>query len=252
MPYTVKLNKLQKECTKLLCLRLNERWPCMLFHSMCFSKCSDWLVVHLHFNTLCVLCTVKANEQRKREQKPITKKPAEFHNQFVLLTMVYTITKEEKNRIQNVKFHRLLAFRPGPHVAGYFRKRRLFSPNTTTENAGFKTRSPGWRVENFKNGDSSYSCGRVKTEVFKCDDVMPRFKARSSAHAIRKRYVWTQSFLNTEKKTSVFENTLLRVDGQIRFKKATCGRRSFLNTEENISVFENTRLRVDEALILNN
>ena len=98
----------------------------------------------------------------------------------------------------------------------------------------------------FENGASSYSCGRAKTEVFKYDDVMPRFKARSSAHTIRKRYVWTQIFLNTEKKISVFENTRLRVDSQIRFKIAMCGRRYFLNTEEKLSVFENTRLRVDE------
>ena len=39
-------------------------------------------------------------------------------------------------------------------------------------------------------------------------------------------------FLNTEKNTSVFENTRLPVDGQIRFKNATCGRRLFLNTEK--------------------
>ena len=32
-------------------------------------------------------------------------------------------------------------------------------------------------------------------EVFKYDDVIPRFKARSSAHTIRKRYVWTPIFL---------------------------------------------------------
>lgn len=30
---------------------------------------------------------------------------------------------------------------------------------------------------------------------------------------IRKRYVWTQIFLNTEKEISVFENTRQRVDG---------------------------------------
>ena len=46
----------------------------------------------------------------------------------------------------------------------------------------------------FENGDLSYSCGRAKTEVFKYDDVMPRFGARSSAHTIRKRYVWMQIF----------------------------------------------------------
>ena len=42
------------------------------------------------------------------------------------------------------------------HLAGYFRNRRLFSPNTAavhtylafsgTENEGFQVRSPGWRV----------------------------------------------------------------------------------------------------------
>ena len=67
---------------------------------------------------------------------------------------------------------------------------------------------------------------------------MPRFKARSSAHMIRKRYVCTQVFFRYG-------------DKNIRFRKcpATRGRSfSFLNTEEKISVFENTRLRVYEAL----
>ena len=92
-------------------------------------------------------------------------------------------------------------------------------------------------MDTFENGDVSYSCGRAKTEVFKYDEVMPGFRARSSAHTIRKRFVWTQTFLYTEKKLSVFVNTLLRVDNQIRFKNATrphvafsnrmCGRTSF-------------------------
>ena len=64
-------------------------------------------------------------------------------------------------------------------------------------------------------------------EVFKYDDVMPRFKARSSPHTIRKGYVWPQIFWKNAKKNTVFENTRLRVDGQIRFKNATCGRRFF-------------------------
>ena len=76
---------------------------------------------------------------------------------------------------------------------------------------------------------------------------MSRFNAHSSAHSIRKRYVWTQMFLNTEKITSVFENTRLRVDSQIRFNNATCGYSLFLNTEEKISIFDNPRLRVDKA-----
>ena len=79
-------------------------------------------------------------------------------------------------------------------------------------------------MEIFEKRDPSYSRGRAKTEVFKYDDVMPRFKARSSAHTTRKRYVWTQIFLNTEKNISVFEKNRLRVDGQIRSKIATCRR----------------------------
>ena len=39
-------------------------------------------------------------------------------------------------------------------------------------------------------------------------------------------------FKYEEKKPSVFENSRLRVDGQIRFKNATCGRRFFLKAEE--------------------
>ena len=49
-------------------------------------------------------------------------------------------------------------------------------------------------MESFEYDYSSHSCGRAKTEIFKYDDVMPRFKARSSTHTIRKRYVSTQIF----------------------------------------------------------
>ena len=70
-----------------------------------------------------------------------------------------------------------------PDVTGVFGARKRRFSNTLS------------RVESFENRDSSYSCGRAKTEVFKYDDVMHRFKARSSAHTIRKRYVWTQIFL---------------------------------------------------------
>ena len=51
--------------------------------------------------------------------------------------------------------------------------------------------APKWRfsdtlsiLEIFENGDSSYLCGRVKTVFFNYDDIMPRFKAHSSAHMI--------------------------------------------------------------------
>ena len=62
-------------------------------------------------------------------------------------------------------------------------------------------------VETFENRDVSYSCGRAKTEVFKYDDALPRFRARSSVHTIRKRFVWAQ------------------IEEIIRFRKypATCG-----------------------------
>ena len=66
------------------------------------------------------------------------------------------------------------------------------------------------RVESFENRDSSYLCGQAKMEAFKYNVVMPRFKARSSTHMI-----------------VVFENTLLFVNGQIRFKNAMCGCRFF-------------------------
>ena len=75
-------------------------------------------------------------------------------------------------------------------------------------------------MERFENEDSSYSCGRARTEVFKYNDFdfMPRFKARSSAHMIRKRYVCTQVFfLDVETKISVFENARLRVDAVFLF-----------------------------------
>ena len=87
-------------------------------------------------------------------------------------------------------------------------------------------------MESFEIGDVSYSCGRAKTEVFKYVDVIPRFKAWSIAHTIRKRfrkYPATCGWSNTIQIT-------LRVDADF-----------FLNTEEKISVCENTRLRVDEA-----
>ena len=49
------------------------------------------------------------------------------------------------------------------HVTGVFGQRKRRFTNTLS------------RVESFENGDSSYSSGRAKTEVFKYDDVMPRF-----------------------------------------------------------------------------
>ena len=67
-----------------------------------------------------------------------------------------------------------------------------------------------WRV--LKTEIHRIRVDRLKTEVFKYDDVMPKLKAHFSAHTIQKRYVWTQIFLNTEQKISVLENGRLRVD----------------------------------------
>ena len=99
-------------------------------------------------------------------------------------------------------------------------------------------------MESFENGDSSYSCGRAKTEAFKYDDVIPRLKARSSTHTIRKRYVWTQSFLNTEKKNPPFSK-LPGYVWTVKYDSKTL--HVIKNTEVKNFVFENTRLRVDET-----
>ena len=96
-----------------------------------------------------------------------------------------------------------------PHVTGVFGHRKRNFSNTLS------------RVESFEIGDVSYSCGRAKTEVFKYVDVIPRFKAWSIAHTIRKRfrkypatcgwsntiqkrYVWTQIFFLIRRKKSPF------------------------------------------------
>ena len=104
------------------------------------------------------------------------------------------------------------------HVTGVFGHRKRRFSNTLS------------RVESFENGDSSYSCGRVKTEVFKYDDVMSRIKARCSLfrkYDLKTLGVETDFFQCGGKKTSVFENTRLRVGCQIQFKNPKCGRRFF-------------------------
>ena len=58
------------------------------------------------------------------------------------------------------------------------------------------------RAQMFNNAHALW----VKSSVFKS------YTCRRS-NTIRKRYVWTQIFLNTEKGISVFENTRQRVDG---------------------------------------
>ena len=56
-------------------------------------------------------------------------------------------------------------------------------------------------METFENADSSYSCGRgrAKTEVFKYDDVMHRFRL-ALPHIRNATCARAQIFLNTEKK----------------------------------------------------
>ena len=103
-------------------------------------------------------------------------------------------------------------------------------------------------METFENRDVSYSCGRAKTEVFKHDDVMPRFKARSSAHTIRKRHVWTQIFLKYGEKSLRFRKYPVTCGMSNTIQKCYVWTQIFLNKEEKIAVFENTRLHVDEAL----
>ena len=82
-------------------------------------------------------------------------------------------------------------------------------------------------METFENGDVPYSCGRAKTEVFKQDEVIPRFRARFSAHTILKRFVWAQIFFKYGGKnypflkipgyvwTIKYDSKTLRVDADI-------------------------------------
>lgn len=60
----------------------------IVFCFTCEPKCFYWLAVHMHYKTFCVLCTVKANEQRIQRTKTYNKELAEFHNQFPPTTMV--------------------------------------------------------------------------------------------------------------------------------------------------------------------
>ena len=73
--------------TKLLCFMLNKPWPCTLFCSTCEPECFYWfIVVHMHFNNFCVLCSVNAKKKDVRT-KTYNKKAGEFRNQFVLVNV---------------------------------------------------------------------------------------------------------------------------------------------------------------------
>ena len=113
-----------------------------------------------------------------------------------------------------------------------------------------KTKTPStrsrvlWKTDTF----SSEHGYRTKGQKRRFSNTMTSCLGFSSAHTIRKRFVWTQIFLNTKEKTFVFENTrlyvwmvkydskTLRVDADffkkggknLRFRKypSTCGRGS--------------------------
>ena len=109
-----------------------------------------------------------------------------------ILTVLPSETPSTRSRVfsKTEMFFSEYSYRP--YVTSVFRHRKRRFSNTLSG------------VEIFENGDVSYSCGRAKTDVFKYDDIIPRFKARSSAHTIQKRYVWTQIFLITEENVFVF------------------------------------------------
>ena len=44
-----------------------------------------WIVVHMDLNTLCVLCRVRASEQKKSRTKTCNKETGRFHKQLTLL-----------------------------------------------------------------------------------------------------------------------------------------------------------------------
>ena len=104
--------------------------------------------------------------------------------------------------------------------------------------------APSTRNRKFSKTETFFS--EYITEVFKYDDVIPSFKARSSAHTIRKRYVWTQIFFNTEKHLRFRKYPGYVWMVKYGSKTLHVGADFFLNTEGK----ENTRLRVDEAFSL--
>ena len=89
----MKLSKLQKECTKLLQTFSVGSWTkcdpadCFVLENV-LAQLFLLAELHLHFNTFCVLCTVKANEQNRQRTKTYNKKTGEFGNQFVLLIVL--------------------------------------------------------------------------------------------------------------------------------------------------------------------
>ena len=63
-------------------------------------------------------------------------------------------------------------------------------------------------MKSFVNGDSLYSCGWAKTEVFKYDNVMPRFNARSVPHMWFENATSGRRFLKYGEKNLRFQKYL--------------------------------------------
>ena len=102
-------------------------------------------------------------------------------------------------------------------------------------------------MEIFENGDSSYSRGRAKTEVFKYDDVMPGFKL-ALPHIRFENVMCGRRFFKYEKKSLCFRKYPATCGWSNTIQKRYVWTQIFLNTGEKISILENTRPRVGEAL----
>ena len=156
---------------------------------------------------MCVCLSLKLKPLHARRTNNIASCTIPFRWLCAVATFFQQVSQRRFRTFctKNCSVEHRLKFRSRPHVAGVFGHLKQRFSNTLS------------RVEIFENVDLSYSYVRAKTKVFNYDDVMPRIWAYSCAHTIRNRFVWTQIFLNTEEKVSVFENTRLR----------TCERRFF-------------------------
>ena len=141
------------------------------------------------------------------------------------------------------------SLRPCPHVSGYFGKRIFFIRFGLASTRRRRFQSPKRifsktlsRVDLFENTVFLLSCGRVKTKLFENADVTasiynPSEHALGSLGITRGHFVylflefechsvfvwtgifsktllvWTQIFFYTDKKSCVFKNIRIRVDG---------------------------------------
>ena len=96
-------------------IKLNELWPCTLRFSLwaqmlCQPKCFYWLLVRMHFNSFCVSCRVKANEQRKWKTKTYNKETGELYNQSILLTMLQVYCLDTRGANKNWRHPQIFVF----------------------------------------------------------------------------------------------------------------------------------------------